>query len=577
MDGLTALSIATSAVRLIRLGLELLSDTCEPQAPVDGATKSYHDLRILSGRLEELCDDLGQARNLQKDQNRHDKAILKISQQCKSVGLKLTTTLEEVRTEGGNKWSSTLSALETLWTVKTVAGMVKCLETLQDDIRHHLKAALEDCRSVISKKLEDLSEKLKDVHWGHKDRLPILRRELLTALQESRENIVGGRPTFVVCSLTLDNLAIQATRTERETRFLQSLRFPEMRAGQPINQDLVDTFKWIYLPYYVDRPVHFYQWLESESCPFLIVGKAGSGKSTLFKAFDARMIEPLNFWKGGNHYVQCNQAFWNRGTDLQKSYQGLLRSILYQIYWSCPELIPEKFSDSGFLLALEQWSIEDLVAMIEDVGSRAHHDTRFCVFIDGVEEYCGDEGKVASALQTLSSNSAFKVCLSTRPGSIFEGALRTDERYKLILHEHTETQIRLYVRETLNQEPFFQDLRARNQPYQDIIERLVEKAQGVFLWVFLAIKNVSNNVPHKDSVKDTSARIDAFPPDLEDFFMHTLDSTPPAAQTLTSKLFLMLLTIDTALPFVTVYLALEMKSGWKEDTKCDSLFKWVSS
>lgn len=108
------------------------------------------------------------------------------------------------------------------------------------------------------------------------------------------------------------------------------------------------TLEWIFEP--VDEEddpgqVHwssFVKWLREGDGIYWINGKAGSGKSTLMKYIyeNPRTQEHLQVWAGNTPFHTSMFFFWWRGTKLQKSQGGLLRSLLYDVLHKIPELVP---------------------------------------------------------------------------------------------------------------------------------------------------------------------------------------------------------------------------------------------
>ena len=98
------------------------------------------------------------------------------------------------------------------------------------------------------------------------------------------------------------------------------------------------TFGWI-----LDEAdgVHFVQWLSHEGNIYWISGKAGSGKSTLMNLIyrDPRTLHFLRRWAGNRPLTIAQFFFWNSGSTLQRSLEGLIRTLLYQILTQQPDLI----------------------------------------------------------------------------------------------------------------------------------------------------------------------------------------------------------------------------------------------
>ena len=61
------------------------------------------------------------------------------------------------------------------------------------------------------------------------------------------------------------------------------------------------------------------------------------------KLFPEKTKEALNEWTGSRQLITCSHFFWYAGTELQKNVQGLLRTLLYQIFNQRRDLISRSF------------------------------------------------------------------------------------------------------------------------------------------------------------------------------------------------------------------------------------------
>ena len=106
----------------------------------------------------------------------------------------------------------------------------------------------------------------------------------------------------------------------------------------------------------------FARWLRSGHGVYWINGKAGSGKSTLMNHIcnHSRRLELLGEWCSIRRLLTPTFFFWNAGTRLQKSIDGLLRSLIYQMLKECRELVG-CFSVSRY----ERSSTLQLIALTE--------------------------------------------------------------------------------------------------------------------------------------------------------------------------------------------------------------------
>ena len=286
---------------------------------------------------------------------------------------------------------------------------------------------------------------------------------------------------------------------------LASFKFDTMRAREEaISESHATSFKWLY-----SQQVGFTEWLRGNSDLYWITGKAGSGKSTLMKyTFEnPRTHEELQKWSRGKKLVVSRYFFWNPGTKLQKSYLGLLRSLCYDVFRTCPDLLPvvlkERWSSLHAARCIqpdvfhnENWSQAELSKIIDRFGhSNVESDgrpIRLCFFIDGLDEYQGQHDDIIKALVTLARRGNIKSCVSSRPWNVFGEAFGSlsQSRRMLVLQDQTRDDISLYVRERLEHNPNFISVKRREPRCSDLVLEITKKADGVFLWVFLVINEL---------------------------------------------------------------------------------------
>lgn len=211
-------------------------------------------------------------------------------------------------------------------------------------------------------------------------------------------------------------------------RFMKSLQFEALpRRHEAIPEAHERTLRWLlhgkttkdktpHIPAKEDDgdQMNFSQWLESGNEIFWVSGKPGSGKSTLMKyvADAVRTYQLVSRWASPTIIVA--HYFWSSGSLMQKSQEGLLRSLLYCIFQQCPELIPivcqeqwREADDHNY--SDRRWSLPSLKKALRKI---AEEETRrrinFCFFIDGMDEF---EGSHDDQLEM--------VCLTSRLLSLF--------------------------------------------------------------------------------------------------------------------------------------------------------------
>lgn len=271
-------------------------------------------------------------------------------------------------------------------------------------------------------------------------------------------------------------------------------RWDSIRSANP------DTYEWMFATDVSGSPpLRFAKWLAEEEGIFWVTGKAGSGKSTLMKHVSEHpeTQEILCQWASSRSLVIVSHYFWYLGTSMQKSYEGLLRSILHDILAKCPDLIEQvcksRWADelAGREISARPWSNTELLQCVSRLADHAIKsegtDICFCFFIDGLDEYDGDHRQVIDTLSALAQGTRFKICASSRPWNVFQDAFETsrDHGNWLELHLYTKNDIATVVEQELGGKL------ARRYPsdpdWQLLVKDVIDRSQGVFLWVTLVI------------------------------------------------------------------------------------------
>jgi hypothetical protein len=289
-------------------------------------------------------------------------------------------------------------------------------------------------------------------------------------------------------------------------------------------------------------------WLETSDDIFWVQGKAGSGKSTLMKfLFEHEQTQVhLQRWAGGD-VIAAAFFFWRAGSaELEKSYLGLLRALLYQVLQERPELIelvlPQRWRAVLRSVTYKKpWTKSELVTAFDFLLQAPETNLRFCLFIDGLDEFDGDHRDLIDAIRLLSKSPFIKVCVSSRPWGPFQREYGSDDRLHVTLHTLTKRDIETYVATKLQ-------TAARSAPSVYCtrgLERLgnavCARSEGVFLWVSLAVKDLRRGIEEQDSLSALHDRLEGYPSELRDFIQRIFDAIDPAYKRLTGRLLLVML------------------------------------
>lgn len=392
-----------------------------------------------------------------------------------------------------------------------------------------------------STRLDEISQKLREIESNLRP-----ARTGTSPLFESEAAFYGR------LSDALSKIVLSAKGLSTQRRVLRSLYFRALPVRhQSIAEAHKSTFRWI-----VDEDNknnsqrNFLQWLKAGDGVFWVSGKPGSGKSTLMKflASHAMTFNTVSSWAAPNSCVIAQYYFWSAGTHLQKSLEGLIRSLLFEILRRKPELMPiillERW-DAASGAEIQDfderdgsfWSMPELFRAADRLGDWKETSTRFCFFIDGLDEFSGDHNDIVKILDRLSSSPNLKICVASRPWNIFEDAYGQKKENKFYLQDLTRGDIQIYVESMLEAHPNWNMIVSDDTRCSALAQKITRKSQGVFLWVHLVLKSLYEGLTNGDDLYTLRQRIRRFPEDLESFFKVMLKSIDPFYYPSTARFF----------------------------------------
>jgi NACHT domain len=322
-------------------------------------------------------------------------------------------------------------------------------------------------------------------------------------------------------------------KISKEIAIIRSLNFENRPVRfTSISEAHNHTFSWALS----DRPYesatstrgNLLKWLTKGSGFFWVSGKPGSGKSTLMKfiANQPAISDALSRWAKPKPAILCFHFFWKAGTPMQKSLNGLLRTLLYDIFRQLPELIesccPHRWDALEHPLGANVWDKSELLQALRSVIDHKVLPAKFCFFIDGLDEYEGDHVDFCLALKDLNRSEDVKICVSSRPWNVFEDSFGDDPSSKLYIHELTRHDIRLFSKCRLKEHPRWRQIARQNR--EELINKITDRAAGVFLWVCLVTQELRHSLTEYDNFSEMQNRLDRIPDDLEAFFKQILES-----------------------------------------------------
>jgi hypothetical protein len=336
----------------------------------------------------------------------------------------------------------------------------------------------------------------------------------------------------------MSQLSMAKADVAKEHMILRSLSFE----SRPIRYSSIpeahhQTFGWVFKEpcdqHEESSTGNLLGWLQKGDGFFWVSGKPGSGKSTLMKFVtdQPQTLQALSIWSNPKPAVIARHFFWSAGTPMQKSWQGLLQTLLYEIFRQLPDLIEstctERWPKTIEQLNHDAWHLPELRRILQRIANRENLTAKFCFFIDGLDEFEGDHLDICGVLQDLSRSPHMKLCVSSRPWNVFEDSFGRDLSSKLYMNRLTRKDIRSYVENLLQEHPRWKELKIEIQNAEWLVDQITERAAGVFLWVFLVTRLLRNGLTEYDSFSDMRRRLENIPTDLEMFFKQILESVDP--------------------------------------------------
>ncbi|PMD50078.1 uncharacterized protein K444DRAFT_622302 [Hyaloscypha bicolor E] len=327
----------------------------------------------------------------------------------------------------------------------------------------------------------------------------------------------------------------------------------------------------------------FPDWLEnSTDQPYWITGKPGSGKSTLMKyILQHRLLKPhLQKWADNFALLITSYYAWVAGSDLQKSCEGLVRTLLYQVLQLNPSLVPEVaprrwslFLTLRRVTKMPPWQRWELEESFEVLLSKCGRTMRLALFIDGLDEFESPPLQVLELIQHINDRNGIKVCVASRQWTEFNDAFNLNPMLRM--QELTTADMAHFVgvkfegnRGFLELKTIFPTETAR------LVGDVVRKADGVFLWVSLVVKSLLEALTEGDGLVELQETVDQLPIDIAQLYDAILSRISSRNVTASSKLLVTFKTAVGPLSYLTLWLSDE-----KQSLNCDinSLFPHARS
>lgn len=331
----------------------------------------------------------------------------------------------------------------------------------------------------------------------------------------------------------------QDTRLEgKRAQLLRSLKFDRMNERRnQVSSSHPETFTWV-LQDGSEGDVDskniswdsFTDWLRSTEPVYWISGMPGSGKSTLTKYLlgQSQTQKWLDLWKP--NAIIISHFFWRPGTAMQQSIRGLLFSLLHQLVSEDVSALDEvrmNYDENSTKDNETDWSDDELKSALHFTMGR--YSRPIAIFLDGLDEVLPGDGvlkllEVVDGLKVLCGHTGtLKVCLGSRREPLF--CKRLCAYPQLRLEDLNLVDLQRYGRDHIKIPPDYyiageyQSWRQDQEGFKEwLVESLVHKAGGVFLWLCLTVSTIMKALNEGETVEDLVHRIDNLPRGLADLY-----------------------------------------------------------
>ncbi|KAK3377288.1 hypothetical protein B0T24DRAFT_237832 [Lasiosphaeria ovina] len=571
MDPLTTVGLASNILSFVVFARDIVSSAGKLYKSSSGTTAEHLESERLAEEIRHRAANFSlppvqDESTLPED----DRFLRELSRQCQGVADELLVELQGLKVDGSHKgWKSLYQAFRGALNRDKLKSLQQRLDRLGNQINFQL--ILKNQRNVIDQ-LANL-QAISQGHAGNRSAEMVALDNRLRYLFRERAEHIHVKKELVKLSAAFE----QGRRLLAEQRIWNFLRFEAMDYRYlTVTQAHQGTFNWIREPAsFSSNPTGsdtFFDWLKSNSTTYWISGKLGSGKSTLMKYLCSlpAVQERLELWNpsatgtDSSKLIFASFFFWNAGrSSLQKSQEGLLRQLLWDIFRECPSLIsvayPELlqlYTASGAMHPEETnkpgLTVPELTQALQRVFDHVDKEQKlkFCFFIDGLDEYEGKPDDIIHLVSLFRASRRVKLCVSSRPWNEFEKAFGGDGLCMLRVQDLTRDDITLFVRDTLEKDANFQELREDDETCVDLVREITHRANGVFLWVRLVVQSLLQGVTNADTVADLRRRLNSFPTDLYEFFERELLSVDAFYRQRTARFFQVTVTSLEVLPLV---------------------------
>ncbi|KAL8710438.1 MAG: hypothetical protein Q9220_005039 [cf. Caloplaca sp. 1 TL-2023] len=553
MDPLTAFSLAAGILQVVDLSSKAVKKCHELYK--DGSLAEHRETAEVADALAKATGTLNVSiEKSNQPRSRDDQEILDLSIKCFATAQDLVVRLNKLKADQGSRLQALTKGVKAMRQKQMLKDKQAALNEYQKVLDTRILMRLDATSLMSSRGIDTLTKEVRDLAIAIDNGQRTVERLLSDEIKDHFDRRLDG----YVHSIQDSSL---------QQRLNESLFFPEILARQEqIPDEFRGTYQWIFEKHMGDSQSwsDLPDWLENQRGAYWISGRPGSGKSTLIKFImnDSRTTDHLSKWGQQTKLVEVSFFFWSTGTGLQKSAAGLLRSLLYQISMQCPDALYMVYNRDRLaeLDLRRDWTDQRLLSTLKLFMERKTAVTSICAFIDGLDEFVGDEDLLLEVIRLFMKTPNSKVCVASRPENTFLEEFRSCPQLRVHKLNHQD------IAHTAEQKlgPIFQ----RSYPDQvnlldKFVRKLAEKAQGVFLWLDLMVKDLIKGAKNGDDSDELDERLERTPDSINGMYAYKMRSLDPLYYEEAFKYFSVLIAAgDLGIQITLLGLASAQEEAW---------------
>ncbi|RBR12937.1 uncharacterized protein FIESC28_08428 [Fusarium coffeatum] len=173
-----------------------------------------------------------------------------------------------------------------------------------------------------------------------------------------------------------------------------------------------------------------------------------------------------------------------------------------------------------------EWSWEELQETFQNLASLNSSSLRLVLFIDGLDEFDGKLSTLILWIKDIVARFRIKLCVGSRPWTDFKDAF--DQYPTLTMQTLTAPDIQAYLNGHFNTSHAFRDWQTLSPGVTESLRHdLLEKADGVFLWVYIVVKELMSALKKGKSIYDISSILNDLPTDMTNLYTKIYGSADP--------------------------------------------------